>query len=186
MRHPSAAILVVALAIGCATTRPHEPEPAAVPAPRRATADAVDAALRDPKALFDHGKAALDARELDLAYRYFALVHQLHPASAEDVAAFPWACGIFKRFYEENRYAHPDSVWSSSEAVFLFDWLETFFAKQKQLPAAELRILSHGAPYPFGAQFLEHAKTRKAFAGWRFAIEDDNGRIVTINGERAR
>lgn len=149
--------------------------PAAAQAPRFASADLV---LADPALLREHGDAAVAARNFDFAYRYFALIHALHPDGSEDRAAFPWAATIFKRKYEEHRHVRTDSPWHTSEPLFVFEWLESL--GDEEFPDEEATVLFKGAPYEIGRRFIEFARTRPKLSKWRFEIIDDNGRLVEM------
>jgi len=178
--------LLLAVAAGCASTPETAPEPA-LPTTRalpgaQAPSNPTDEILRQPALLKQHGDAARAANDLHLAYRYYALVHLLHPESEEDAEVFPWAVAIFKYFYNRNREVDPQSIWLNSEPLFVFEWLEGFYGDD--FPEREVMILLGRLPHPFAMRYIEFARQRPASAGWMIELEDDNGEIVAVRGER--
>jgi hypothetical protein len=139
--------------------------------------------MAEPRLLREFGEAALLANDFELAYGYLSLIHLLHPQSDEDRAAFPWAAAAFRGAYEKHRFRNRDSVWVTSEPIFVFTWLETFFAEG--YPAKQVDSALRGAPHDLTVRFVEFAKSRRALAGWSFETEADNGRTTSISGSRA-
>jgi hypothetical protein len=172
-------VLAGALALGCSTARAPGPASAAGEAASRCA----DEVLASPALLREHGDAALQRQELERAYRCYALIRQLHPESEESETVYPVAASIFQRLWEQDRYVREDSIWHTSEPVFLYAWLETFFLAG-DFPQQRVHQLLKGSPYPLTERFIEWARTRPALATWRFEVEDDNGRVTAIQGIR--
>jgi hypothetical protein len=141
--------------------------------------------FRDPRALRAQADRAIDEKkDAALAYRYLALLEVFHPDGPESREAFPLAAALFRRLYRQNRYAHPDSIWLTSEPVFMFQWLERFFGGDA-FPGDQARALFVGMPYPLFVQFSEYAKQRAELSGWLLHGSEDDGVIDAVTGERA-
>jgi len=167
------ALLVTAL--GCATFS----------AQPSACAKGIEEFLAHPSLLREQADAALEKDDLELAYRYLALIETLHPDSAESRELFPVAAKLFKRAYFRNRIAHPNSVWLTSEPVFMFQWLATFFEDEGDFPKQQVATLFIGMPLTFYDDFASFAKTRPSLSRWQMRAKEDDGRIEAITGQLA-
>ena len=154
---------VLASVVGCALPARHAvgPELSPPPAVLRARAD-----------------AALEAGDPDLAYRYLALIHALHPESPEDAEAFPVAVRLFKRAYHRHRFTDPGSLWVRAEPAFLFHWLGSRFGEE--FPQSEVEALLLGMPYDFFRDFEAFAAREPAMSRWTVRVQDDNGVIESV------
>ena len=167
------ALLVTAL--GCTTI---SPQPSACPG-------SIEEVLAKPSLLREQADAALEHDDLELAYRYLALIETLHPASPESRELFPAAAKLFKRAYFRNRIAHPNSLWLTSEPVFMFQWLATFFQDEKDFPEQQVATLFIGMPLTFYDEFAAYAKDRPTLSRWQIRAKEDDGKIESITAELA-
>ena len=176
--------LSLAFLLACSTAASPPSAPLQQPGPSLAAAAPSDELLSRPDLLLERGRAAFTAQNNELAYRYFALVHQLHPKSKEDEKAFEYAMTVYRIFYVANRYRHPDSIWITSEPTFLFQWFETFVS-DKDFPKLQAQFLLQGGTYTFAQLFLEHAEHRPKLAAWRIEVDADDGYVTAIRASRA-
>jgi hypothetical protein len=169
--------MVLLMALGCAG-------PVAGPG---ACPPGSDAVLASPALLREQADAALAKNNPELAYRYLALVEQLHPKSTEARELYPAAAQLFQRAYFRNRVGSPDSVWTTAEPAFMFHWLSEFFRDAKAFPQREVDLLFLGMPVTLYDEFLVYAKGRpKYFGRWETRVTDDNGRIQSFIATPAR
>lgn len=166
--------LLAALAFGCATAAPPAPAPVAA----LASGDAVEQVLERPDLLFQRAEAHRAAQRPDLAYRYYALVHQLHPTSKEDAEAFLWAARLGKHKAAVNLYPDRNSIWVEAERAFVYQWFEEIVRERFSEQHAQALLVD--ASYDLARHFLAHAKTRPALARWQIAVEEDNGRVFAV------
>jgi hypothetical protein len=83
-------------------------------------------ALRHPDKLQALAEAESREQNWELAYRYLALIHILHPGTEQDRELFPAAATLFRRSWAPHR-AELDSIWTTSEPLFVYAWLAGFF-----------------------------------------------------------
>lgn len=158
-------VLLVAV-VGCATSAP------------------CTEVLRDPDLLLEHANAAIGESDLELAYRYVALIHTLHPGSAQSRDAFPLAARLFHKNYMRHR-SELDSIWVTSEPRFLVAWLAGFFQDGGEFPQEQMDALFVGLDYGVFRNFLAYAETHPRLSRWKIAATDDNGIVQEITGSPA-
>jgi hypothetical protein len=182
---PSLLPLVAAAALGCATPAAPPPAPA-TPQSVGALPDAVDEALARPDRLLQRAEAARAQQKPELAYRYYALIHEFHPASAEDRVAFLWAARIGKRKAEVNLYPDRNSIWLDAERAFVYQWFEEIV--REKFSEEHAKALLVDASYDLARHFLAHAAKRPALARWQISVEEDNGRVFAVHwlGEKKK
>jgi hypothetical protein len=138
--------------------------------------------FENPRWLFE---AALQEEStidgLERAYRYFALVAQLHPDSPEAKKSFLYAARIHRYLYRVHRVDDPHSIWVTSEPAFMIQWLSTFF-EPGVFPDTEINVLAWKLPLGFYDQLQAYAKTHPEMRKWRLVVEEDNGKIEKITG----
>jgi hypothetical protein len=188
----------LAAALGCATasdppgahTRPGPPgalpatpAPSAVAVPDPAVDLSAFELAHAPAALRAQAERAIDARQPDLAYRYLAALHALHPRSPEAAEAFPLAAALFKRAYDRHRFTDPGSIWVRAEPAFLFHWLGSFYEDGSPEEAAKALLL--GASYGLFREFEAFAASDPRMRGWKLSVRDDNGIIEAVSARRA-
>ena len=161
-------------ALGCATP---SSQPEACP-------KSIQEVLADPRLLREAGDAAVEDGDLEMAYRYVALLRTLHPESAEAQDLYPAAAKLFKRGYFRHRIKHPESVWVNSEPAFMFQWLASFFEEGgEKFPQEQVDLLFLGMPYNVWEEFERYAEgRRRLFAYWRLQATADDGRIESVTG----
>jgi len=164
---------ITASAFGCAAL---SGEPATSAAP---CADA----MRDPDQLQALAEAASAEQNWELAYRYVALIHTLHPGSEEDRELFPAAATLFRRSWAPHR-AELDSIWTTSEPIFLYAWLAGFFQDGRDFPQKQMDALFVGTSYSLLRNFLRYAQDRPQLSRWSISAEDENGVTVKVTGSR--
>ena len=169
--------LAAAAALGCATAAPPPPPP--TPQSVGALPDAVDEVLARPDLLLQRAEAARAQQKPELAYRYYALIHELHPASQEDRIAFLWAARIGKRKAEVSLYPDRNSIWVEAERAFVYQWFEAIV--RDEFSEEHARALLVDASYDLARHFLAHAAKRPALARWQISVEEDNGRVFTVH-----
>ena len=108
-------VFAVAGALGCAAL-------SGAPATSAPCAEA----LRDPAKLQALAEAAGAEQDWELAYRYLALIHILHPDSEKNRELFPAAATLYRRSWAPHR-TELDSIWTTSEPLFMYAWLAGFF-----------------------------------------------------------
>jgi hypothetical protein len=141
----------------------------------------VEEVLASPALLREQADVALKEDNSELAYRYLALIEELHPESAQSRELFPAAARLFQRNYFRNRVGKPDSVWTTAEPAFMFHWLSEFFRDAKQFPQQQVDQLFIGMPVTLHDEFLVYAKGRpKYFARWETRVSDDDGHITSV------
>ena len=153
------------MAFGCTTL---SPQPSACP-------QSIGEVLAKPSLLREQADAALADGNLELAYRYLALIETLHPDSAESRELFPAAAKLFKQAFFRNRISHPDSIWLTSEPVFMFQWLAIFFQGEGDFPEQQVATLFVGMPLSFYDDFAAFAKQRPALSRWQMRAKEDDG-----------
>jgi hypothetical protein len=182
---PYALSLAILLALGCASTAPPAP-PAAPISTARALPDRFDETLASPGELFARAEVARAAQQPELAYRLYALIHQLHPTSPEDREAFLWAARLGKRKAEVTLYPDRNSIWVGPERALMYQWFESIV--QEKFSEEHARALLTDATYELARHFFAHAAKRPALARWEIGVEEDNGRVYAVhwveNGKR--
>ena len=153
-------------ALGCATSKP------------------CTEMMRDPVELRAAADTAIAEQDLELAYRYVALIHTLHPQSAQSREAFPLAARLYHKNYSAHR-SELDSVWVTSEPRFMIAWLATFFREGGEFPKAEVDALFLGQNYALFRDFLAYAANHPRLSQWTVSAVDDNGVIQEINAVSA-
>jgi hypothetical protein len=169
-----AAVLIGAGVLGCAGL-------SGAPA---TSAPCVDV-MRDPEKLHALAEAAAAEQNWELAYRYVALIHIFHPGSEQDRASFPAAATLFRRSWAPHR-AELDSIWTTSEPLFIYAWLASLFVDGRDFPQQEMDTLFVGTSYSLFRNFLGYAKDRPHLSRWRISAEDDNGIVTKVTGSPAQ
>jgi hypothetical protein len=147
-------------------------------------------ALEEPRLLYERAERIVaEASPLTIdesmeAYRHLALIHLLHPDHPLDAEAFPLASHLFTRIWYATRYEQPDSVWQTSEPVFMFQWLAHLFADDA-VPQAAVDELLVGLPFGVFRRFQDFAATPQGLPRWRFRAEEDNGIVTAVLVEPA-
>lgn len=167
-----------ALLLGCSTVAPPPATPPSPPAPVILSSDPVEEALGRPDLLLQRAEAHRAATRYDLAYRYYALVHQLHPTSKEDREAFVWAARLGKRKAEVNLFPDRNSIWVGPERAFVYQWFEEIVRDEFSQVHADALLVD--ATYELARHFLAYAKTRPALARWQIEVDEDNGRVYAV------
>ena len=178
------AVACAALLLGCSTV---SPAPATTPPPPATvilSSDPVEEALGRPDLLLQRAEAHRAATRYDLAYRYYALVHQLHPKSKEDRDAFVWAARLGKRKAEVNLFPDRNSIWVGPERAFLYQWFEEIVRDDFSKVHADALLVD--ATYELARHFLAYAKTRPALARWQIEVDEDNGRVYAVRWSEAK
>jgi len=138
--------------------------------------------LDSPRWLFD---AALQQEStvegLERAYRYFALVRQLHPESPEARDAFLYAARIHRFLFRAHRVRDPHSPWVVSEPTFMIHWLADFF-EPGRFPDTEVNVFAWKLPMSTYRKLEDYAKTHPEMRKWRLEVEEDNGRVEVVRG----
>ena len=139
--------------------------------------------LRDPDQLLELANAATAAGDVELAYRYVALIHILHPDSEKNREVFPLAARLYRRSWAPHR-TELDSIWTTSEPRFMIAWLAGFFQDGKEFPQEQMDVLFLGMSYDLFRDFLAYAKDRPLVSQWVITAEKDNGIVEKISGSR--
>lgn len=168
-----AAVLITTGALGCAAFSAGS-----------ATSAPCVAALRDPDTLQALSEAASAEQNWELAYRYLALIHILHSDSEKNRELFPAAATLFRRSWAPHR-AELDSIWTTSEPLFVYGWLAGFFSDGGDFPQHQMDALFVGTSYSLFRSFLGYAKDRPHISQWAISAEDENGIVTKVTGSRA-
>jgi hypothetical protein len=137
-----------------------------------------------PETLAERADAALRKRDLELGYRYLALIHILHPESDENHEQFPLAARVFRRNHLRHR-SELGSVWVTSEPRFMFGWLGQFCREQEDFPRREMELFFIGMHYGMFRDYLAYAKTSADLSRWTVSAEEDNGIIESLTAVRS-
>jgi hypothetical protein len=167
-----AAVSIAAGALGCAAL-------SAAPATPAPCGDA----LRDPENLHALSEAAASEQNWELAYRYLALIHIFHAGSETDRESFIPAATLFRRSWAPHR-AELDSIWTTSEPLFMYAWLAGFFSDGGGFPQQQMDALFFGTSYSLLRNFMSYAKDRPQFSQWEITAEKDNGIVQKISSSR--
>jgi hypothetical protein len=141
-------------------------------------------ALRDPAELQHLADAAIAEQNWELAYRYFALIHILHPGSEKDRELFPIAAHLYRKSWAPHR-TELDSIWTTSEPLFLFGWLAEFYADGQEFPQEQMDALFLGMTAGLFRDFLGYAKDRPLISQWVISVEKNNGIVEKVTGVRS-
>jgi hypothetical protein len=142
-------------------------------------------ALRDPAQLQALAEAAAREQNWELAYRYAALIHIFHPGSEKDRELFPSAAILFRRSWAPHR-SELDSIWTTSEPLFMYAWLAEFFQDGGDFPQQQMDSLFLGTSYSLFRNFMQYAQARPQVSHWVITAEDDDGIVQKISGSPAR
>jgi hypothetical protein len=93
------------------------------------------------------------------------------------------AATLFQKAYFKHRYTQPNSVWLTSEPVFMFQWLARFYGETSPQPQAMQLFV--GMPYGIFREFTDYAAKHPELSGWALKAEKDNGIIGAITAVRA-
>lgn len=166
------AVFLAAGALGCAAL-------SGAPATSAPCSDA----LRDPEKLNALSEAAAAEQNWELAYRYLALIHIFHAGGEKDRESFPAAATLFRRSWAPHR-AELDSIWTTSEPLFMYAWLAGFFADGREFPQEQMDALFFGTSYSLFRNFMNYAKDRPQLSQWVITAEEDDGIVEKISGSR--
>jgi len=85
------------------------------------------------------------------------LIHILHPQSEQNRGAFPLAARSYRKSWAPHR-TELDSIWTTSEPLFLFAWLAGFFSDRQEFPQEQMEALFLGMNYGLFRDFLAKGK----------------------------
>jgi hypothetical protein len=141
-------------------------------------------ALRHPDKLQALAEAESRDQNWELAYRYLALIHILHPGTEQDRELFPAAATLFRRSWAPHR-AELDSIWTTSEPLFVYAWLAGFFRDGGEFPQPQMDVLFVGTSYSLFRNFVRYAQDRPLISRWKISAEDENGIVTRVIGSAA-
>jgi hypothetical protein len=170
---PIAVVFITAGLLGCA----------ALSGPPAASAPCADV-LRHPEQLQALAEAASAEQNWELAYRYVALIHILHPRSEQDRELFPAAATLYRRSWAPHR-TELDSIWTTSEPLFMYAWLAGFFSDGSEFPQQQMDALFVGTSYSLFRNFTRYTKDRPQLSKWEISAEDQNGIVTKVTGSPA-
>jgi hypothetical protein len=165
------AALLAAATLGGCTTLSGSP---------RASSACADA-LGDVDQLKQLADAAITEENWELAYRYVALMHILHPESERDRDSFALAARLYRLSWAPHR-TELDSIWVTSEPRFLIAWLAGFFQPEQPFPQEQMNALFLGMNYGLLREFLAYGQTHPRISRWVITAEKDNGIVEKITG----
>jgi hypothetical protein len=140
----------------------------------------------EPRRLLEEARTSSQQGDLETAYWHLKRIRTDFPESPESDEAFLRAAYLWKKLWFRDRYVQPDSVWRTSETGFLFEWLASFFDGAEGFPQRQVDALLRSLPFNVYQDFAAYAKTHPELSGWVLHVEEDNGRIRSVTGERAR
>ncbi len=132
--------------------------------------------------LYAQAERSKETQQYELSYRQYALIRALYPDSEEAKKAYPNAAGLFKRFYSRNRHKKPRTTWTTSEPIFMYDWVTIFFGET--FPQDEMLRLFKGMPSTFFEKFEQFGAKHPEISKWKIGITKDNGIVEEIDAER--
>ena len=144
---------------------------------------ACEQVFEQPAVLRQRADELVAEKKPELAYRYLALLETLHPDSPESREAFPLAAALFKKLFFFNRTTHPNSVWATSEPVFMYQWVAHFFGDES--PQEQVELLFLGMPYSYFLDFKTYAAKHPELSRWVLQATKDNGLTDSIRVEPA-
>jgi len=139
--------------------------------------------MGDPERLEELADSEAAQEHWELAYRYLALIHILHPESAQNREVFPRAAFLFRKSWAPHRTEF-DSIWTTSEPLFMFAWLAGFFPDAQEFPQQQMDALFLNMSFGLFRDFLAYAKIRPYIAQWQITAEKDNGILLSVTGKR--
>jgi hypothetical protein len=140
-------------------------------------------ALGDPERLLELARAADAERNVELTYRYIALIHILHPGSGKSREVFPLAARAYRLSWAPHR-TELDSIWVTSEPRFMIAWLAGFFQDGQPFPQEQMDALFVGMNYGLFREFLAYAQNHPRISQWEITAEKDNGIVEKVSGSR--
>ncbi len=140
--------------------------------------------LGDAEQLEALADAAIAQENFELAYRYVSLIHLLHPESPQNRELFPMAAALYRKSWAPHR-TELDSVWTTSEPIFMFGWLAGIFQNANEFPQQEMEALFLHMNAGFFRDFLAYAKDRPHVARWAISAEKDDGIVLSVTGKLA-
>jgi hypothetical protein len=140
--------------------------------------------IADSTRLKELAEAQAADQNFELAYRYLALIHILHPQSAENREVFPLAAAFYRKSWAPHR-TELDSVWTTSEPVFMFGWLAGFFVDAQEFPQGQVEALFLNMNYGLLRDFIAYGRSRPYVALWTISADKDNGIVQKISGSRS-
>jgi len=140
-------------------------------------------AMGDPAGLKELAQTLIAKENFELAYRYVALIHILHPDSEQNREVFPLAAHLYRKSWAPHR-TELDSVWTTSEPLFMFAWLADFYRDGNDFPQEQMEALFLGMNGGLLRDFLAYAKARPYIAQWTISAEKNNGIVESVTGTR--
>lgn len=181
-----AALIAICLGLGLGCAGPPCPESGqelAVAVPPDGVKPTCAEVRLDADQLYDRAVAELRAGQLEMGYRYLALVHVQDPHGEKDREAFLLATRVFRKLHFRHR-TEADSVWVRSQPRFMFAWLAGFFRGRDGFPQDEMNAMFLGMHYQMFRDFLAWAKQRANeepdLVRWTITAEKDDGRIESV------
>ena len=136
----------------------------------------------EPSRLLEEGRTAVEKKQFEIAYDTLKQLRIRYPERTECDEAYPLAATAFKATYFRKRHKQPS--WVTSESLFMFQWLESYF-QGPAFPQQRVEALFLRMPYPFFSSFEAYARSRPQLSRWVLRETNDNGLLDTITGEPA-
>jgi len=118
---------------------------------------------------------------VERAYRYLALIRQLHPASPEAREAFIPAARFHRLLFRAYRVRDLHASWIVTEPIFMIHWLGDFF-EPGVFPDEPINVLAWKLPMSFYDTLADYAKGHPEMRKWELVVEEDNGLVEKITG----
>lgn len=136
-----------------------------------------------PHAFREEARAALQKDDPETAFARLKQIATEHPDAPETRGVFLDACELSKKLYFRHRLVDLRSPYVTTELDFMFGWLARYFGGGT-FPEVETNTLFGGFPGDVFHRFQAYAPTDPRYAGWTFRMEDDNGVIYSVSGQR--
>jgi hypothetical protein len=185
-------LLPLASGLGCVnvfgTSCPAIDEGSFVPVPESGIEPTCAERKLDADELNAKAIEVLKAGQLELGYRYLALIHILHPGTEQDREAFTLAARVFRKNHFRNR-SLGGSVWVTGQPQFMFAWLAEFFRGQDEFPQHPVNAMFLGMHYgmfrDFQAYAVANAQQNPELARWVLSAKKDNGIVYSVTAVRS-
>jgi hypothetical protein len=150
--------------------------------------DSFEDVIASPRRLFERASSAVSRGDLENAYRYASLVRRFHPDSEQADEAFLLATRAFRPLWRTQRIEQPNSLWSTAEPAFLFQWATDFF-EGDTFPQQQVDSLLRKMPKTYSQLWTSYVKRVYGTHGvkqWDFEFRYDNGLVDEVRGVLAR
>ena len=92
---------------------------------------------------------------------------------------FARAARLYRTLYMNYRVWQPRSIYASSERLFMFQWLRSFY-EEGHFPQEQADQLFKGLPLSFAESYVPFAELRPLLSDWSMEFLEDNGLVEVV------